>query len=119
METQEEEGGGEGEGARSSVACLSHLAIDSTSLSRRSTAPTANTDTSSMWALSSFIPSNTHKNTIYFLFLSPSRLFVCGRHLSPGIAIVFLATIYMYQNLSVIHLSVLLASSANAPRSSL
>ena len=46
-----------GGGAYSFVACLvSHLTIDHASLSRRSTVPTPNRDTSNVWALSTFIP---------------------------------------------------------------
>ena len=42
-------------GMYSFVDCLSHLTIDHASLSRRSTVPTPNADTSSIWALSTFV----------------------------------------------------------------
>ena len=42
---------GGGGAAYSFVACLRHLTIDHASLSRRSTVPTPNKDTSSFWAL--------------------------------------------------------------------
>ena len=43
------EGAGAGGGAYSFVACLSHLTIDNASLSRRSTVPTPDRDTSNIW----------------------------------------------------------------------
>ena len=49
-------GGGEGGGAYSFVACLGHLTIDHASLSRRSTVPTPNRDTSNIWALVALLP---------------------------------------------------------------
>ena len=48
-----------GRGAYSSVACLSHLALDHASLSRRSTVPTPNRDTSNIWALITLLPCIT------------------------------------------------------------
>ena len=45
-----------GGGAYSFVACLSHLTIDHASLSRRSTVPTPNRDTSNIWALITLFP---------------------------------------------------------------
>ena len=48
-------GGGTG-GAYSFVACLSRLTIDHASLSRRSTVPTPNRDTTSVWALITLFP---------------------------------------------------------------
>ena len=46
-------------GAYSFVACLSHLTIDHASLSRRSTVPTPNRDTSNIWALMTLLPYTT------------------------------------------------------------
>ena len=43
-------------GAYSFIACLSHLIIDHASLSRRSTVPTPNRDTSNIWALTTLFP---------------------------------------------------------------
>ena len=45
--------------AYSFVACLSHLTIDHASLSRRSTVPTPNRDTSNIWALITLHPHIT------------------------------------------------------------
>ena len=42
--------------AYSFVACLGHLTIDHASLARRSTVPTANRDTSNIWALITLLP---------------------------------------------------------------
>ena len=47
---------GRGGEAYSFVACLSHLTIDHASLSRRSTVPTHNRDTSNFWALITLFP---------------------------------------------------------------
>ena len=49
------EGGGGGR-AYSFVACLNHLTIDHASLSRRSTVPTPDRDTSNIWALIKLFP---------------------------------------------------------------
>ena len=46
-------------GAYSFVACLGHLAIEHASLSRRSTVPTPNRDTSNIWALIMLLPYTT------------------------------------------------------------
>ena len=48
-------------GEYSFVSCLSHLTIDHASLSRRSTIPTPNRDTSNMWPLITFSPCATNK----------------------------------------------------------
>ena len=65
--------GGErrGEGAYSFVACLSHLTVDHASLSRRSTVPTPDRDTSNVWVLNTFLPL-LHKNALlnYFKYVS-------------------------------------------------
>ena len=47
---------GGGGGGYSFFACLSHLTIDHASLSRRSTVPTPNRDTSNVWALITLLP---------------------------------------------------------------
>ena len=49
-------GGGMG---YSFVACLSHLTVDHASLSRQSTVPTPNRDTSNIWALVTLFPHST------------------------------------------------------------
>ena len=55
-----ERGGGMLRGGVSSfVARLSHLSIDHASLSRRSTVPTPNRDTSNIWALITIVPCIT------------------------------------------------------------
>ena len=51
MEFIEARRGGRG-GAHSFVACLSHLIIDHSSHSRRSTVPTPTRDSSNIWTLS-------------------------------------------------------------------
>ena len=66
-----------GRGGYSFVACLSYLTIDHASLSRRSTVPTPNRDTSNIWTLSTVLPYMAHENV--WLFLAPSSL---ARHLS-------------------------------------
>ena len=66
---------------------VSRLTIDHASLSRRSTVPTPNRDTSNIWALITLLPYTQHRNCL--LILSPSCFAVCGHHLSPRIAIVF------------------------------
>ena len=78
---------GRGGAGYSFVACPSHLTIDHASLSRRSTLPSPNRDTSNIWALITLIPHILHRNCV--LILSPSRFAVCGHHISPRIAIVF------------------------------
>ena len=55
-------GGGWGGGGYSLVACLCHSTIDYASLSRRSTVPTPNRDTSNTWAVSTFFPSTTQED---------------------------------------------------------
>ena len=49
-------GGTLGGGGYSFVACLDHLTFDHASLSRRSTVPTPNRDTSNIWALITLLP---------------------------------------------------------------
>ena len=72
-----------GGGAYSFVACcLSHLTIDHAFLSRRSTVPTPNRDTSNIWALITLFPYNTLN---CLLKQSPSCFAVCGHHPSPRI----------------------------------
>ena len=52
--------------AYSFVACLSHLATDHAPLSRRSTGPTPNRDTSNIWALITFFPSVVYSVVDFF-----------------------------------------------------
>ena len=74
---------GGGREAYSLVACLSHLTIGYTSFSARSTVPTPSRDTSSIWALNSFVRISIHKSLI--LTSSPSFFAICGHHLpSPA-----------------------------------
>ena len=57
--TKNNKDAGEGSGGGMAylfVACLSHLTIDHASLSRRSTVPTPNRDTSNVWALITLLP---------------------------------------------------------------
>ena len=70
-----------GVGAYSFVACLSHLAIDRESLSRRSTVPTPNRDTSNIWALITLLPYVTKKLFAYpvpVLFSSAATIYLLG-----------------------------------------
>ena len=76
-----------GGAAYSFVVCLSRLAIDHASLSRQSTVPAPNRDTSKIWALFIFFPYITWKAFCYLI--SPSCSAACGHHLSPRIGIVF------------------------------
>ena len=110
-----ERGGEGGGGAYSFVACLSNLTIDHASLSRRSTVPTPNRDTSNIWALITRLPYTTSKNCL--LILSPSCFTVCD-HLSPGIAMVC-SLLSSLPNSSMSHTYNFLISSSNASRSSL
>ena len=74
-----------GGGAHSFVACLSHLAIDHASLSRRSTVPTPTPrETPPTFGRSLRFFHILHRNLL--LTVSPSCFAVCSHHLSPGIA---------------------------------
>ena len=73
-------GEGGGEGAYSFVAGLSHLTGDHASLSRRSTVPTRNGETSNVWALITFLPYITRNPFAYIIFLA--CLAVYGHQLS-------------------------------------
>ena len=81
------------------VACLSHLPIGHASLSRRSTVPTPNRNTSNNGAVITIFPCNT-LNCLFIL--SPSYFTVCGHHLSPRIVIVF-SLISSLRNSSMSH----------------
>ena len=60
-----QDGGG---GVYSFVACVRHWIIDHASLSRRSTVPTPNRETSNIWAIISFFP---HVAYNFFAYLIP------------------------------------------------
>ena len=69
------------------VVCLSHLTIDHASLSRRSTVPTLNRDTSNIWALVTILPYTTQKLFAYPVPVLFRRL--RSPSISRRIAIVF------------------------------
>ena len=89
-------------GAYSFVACLRHLTNDHASLSRRSTVPTPNRDTSNIRLLIAFSPHVLH--ILFLLILSPSCFAVCGYHLPPSIAVVF-SLLSSVSNFSMSHSS--------------
>ena len=60
------------------VACLSYLNIDQASLSRWSTVPTPNRDTSNIWALSRFLQHLLLLNTFCLYCLLPIWLSTGG-----------------------------------------
>ena len=78
--------GGRGGGAYAFGACLGHLTVDHAFISRRSTVPTSNRDTSNIWVLITPFSCITWK-----LFAHPIRQLFrrLWPPLSPGIAIVF------------------------------
>ena len=93
--------------AHSLIACLSHLTIDHASLSRRSTVPARNRDTSTFGRSLRFFHM-LHINLL--LILSPSCFAVCGHHLSTRIAIA-LSLLSSVPYFSVPHSSIFLISS--------
>ena len=72
-----------GEGAYSFVACLSHLTVDHASLSRRSTVPAPNRDTSNIWAPIQKVSFMYYLETIRLSCDISFLLAVCGHHLPP------------------------------------
>ena len=96
-------------GGCSFSCCPFHLTIDHTSLSRRSTVPTPNRDTSNVRALSVFL-RRVIQNVL--LTLSPSSWAACGHHRSPKTAIVFsLPSINIMRTPSMSHASTFLVYS--------
>ena len=95
-------GGRVGGRAYSFFACLRDLTIDHASLSRRSTVPTPNRDTSNFGRSLRFFHVS-QRNCL--LILSPSCFAVCGRHLSPRKAIV-ISLLSSLPNSSMSHSSI-------------
>ena len=67
--------GGRGGGAYSFVACLGHVTNDHTSLSRRSTVPTPNRNTSNNWALIAFRPYRVIFAAVLFQLVVSNQAF--------------------------------------------
>ena len=63
------------------VACLSHLTVDNASLSRQSTVPTPNRDTSNVWALNTLFPCMYYTKTVCLSYPRPVSLSVATIYL--------------------------------------